>query len=61
MLMGLVGLRPEKVCAGDDQEELKITDPTSCQRGRTTSTYPQLSKIIKEKMGKIGRGSQMGA
>jgi hypothetical protein len=36
MLMSTVGFRPEKGYAGDVQEELKATDPTSCQRGRLT-------------------------
>jgi hypothetical protein len=41
--MSPVGLRSEKGCAGDALQKLKITDPTSRQRGRTTSTNPQLS------------------
>jgi hypothetical protein len=62
MLMSPVGLRSEKDCAGDALQKLKSTDPTSRQRGRPTSTNPKLStKIIKERMGKIGRGSQMDA
>jgi hypothetical protein len=40
LLMRPVGLRPERGCAGDAQEKLKITDPTSGQRGRPTSTNP---------------------
>jgi hypothetical protein len=44
MLINPVGLRPEKGCAGDAQQKLKTTDPTSRQRGRPTSTNPQLSK-----------------
>jgi hypothetical protein len=60
--MSPVGLRSEKGCAGDARQKLKSTDPTSRQRGSPTSTNPKLSKkIIKERMGKIGRGSQMGA
>jgi hypothetical protein len=57
MLMSPVGLRSEKGCSGDAQQKLKTTDPTSRQRGLPTSTKPQLSKIIKERMGKIDRGS----
>jgi hypothetical protein len=34
------GLRPEKDFAGEAQQELKTTDPTSRQRGRPTSTNP---------------------
>jgi hypothetical protein len=57
MLMIPVGLRSEKSCAGDGRQKLKSTDPTSRQRRRPTSTNPKLSKkIIKERMGKIGRG-----
>jgi hypothetical protein len=37
-------LRPEKGCAGDARQNLNTTDPTSRQRGRPTSTNPQLSK-----------------
>jgi hypothetical protein len=54
MLMIPVGLRSEKGCAGDAQKKVKATDPTSRQRGRLTSTNPQLSKIIKGSEGKIG-------
>jgi hypothetical protein len=62
MLMSPVGLRPEKGCTGDAQQKLESTDLTSHQRGSSTSTNPKLSKkIIKERMGKIGRKSQMGA
>jgi hypothetical protein len=44
MLMSPVGLRSEKGCAGDAQQKLKSTDPTSRQRGHLTSTNPKLSK-----------------
>jgi hypothetical protein len=44
MLISTVGLSSEKGCAGDAQQQLKITDMTSRQRGRPTSTNPQLSK-----------------
>jgi hypothetical protein len=56
--MSPVGPRSEKGCAGDAWQKLKTTDPTSRQRGRPTSTNSQLSKIIKERKGKIGHGSQ---
>jgi hypothetical protein len=39
-----VGLRSEKGCAGDAQLTLKSIDPTSRQRGRPTSTTPELSR-----------------
>jgi hypothetical protein len=61
MLMILVELRSEKGCAGNARQILKTTDPTSRQRGRPTSTKPQLSKIIKERGGRIGLESQMSA
>jgi hypothetical protein len=54
MLVSPVGLRSEKGCAGDAWQKLKTTDPTSRQRGRLTSTIPQLLKIIEERKGKIG-------
>jgi hypothetical protein len=58
MLMSLLGLRSEKGCAGDALQKLTSTNPTSRQRGRSTST--KLSKkIIKEKKCKISRESQM--
>jgi hypothetical protein len=42
MLANPVGLRPEKGCAGDVQQRLKTTDPTSRQRGRPTYINPKL-------------------
>jgi hypothetical protein len=48
MLMSPVGLRPEKVCARDAQTR----DSSSRQRGRTTSTNPQLPKNNTRKEGK---------
>jgi hypothetical protein len=42
MLISPVGLRSEKGCAGDARQKLKTKDPTSCQRGRPTSTNPKL-------------------
>jgi hypothetical protein len=60
--MNTVRFRSEKGRAGDAQQKLKGTDPTSRQRGRPTSTNPKLfKKIIKERMENIGRKSQMGA
>jgi hypothetical protein len=43
MLISPVGFRSEKGCAGDAHQQLNNTAPTS-QRGRPTSTNPQLSK-----------------
>jgi hypothetical protein len=40
MLVSPVGLRSEKGCAGDVQQQLKTTDSTSRQRGRPASTNP---------------------
>jgi hypothetical protein len=42
MLMSPVGLGSEKGCAGDAQQKLKTSDPTSRQRGRPTLTNSQL-------------------
>jgi hypothetical protein len=49
MFMCLVGLRPEKGCAGSTQQKLKTTDPTSLQRGRPTLLICNCIKIIKER------------
>jgi hypothetical protein len=38
MLMSPTGLRAKKDCAGDAQQQLKTTDPTFRQRGRSTTT-----------------------
>jgi hypothetical protein len=62
MLMSPVGLRSEKGCAGDALQELKTTDKSSRQRGRPTPKKTRRClKIIEERRGKIGGGSQMGA
>jgi hypothetical protein len=52
MLVSPVGLRSEKGCAGDAGQELKSRDPTSRQRGRPTSTNPNLSKNNQKVYGK---------
>jgi hypothetical protein len=52
MLTSPVGLRSEKGCAGNAQQKLKTTDPTSRQRGHPTSTNLQLSKNNQRKKGK---------
>jgi hypothetical protein len=68
--MSPVGLRSEKDCAGDSRQKLKTTGSTSRQRGRLTllvregASHQQTRncpKIIKERRGKIGRESKMGA
>jgi hypothetical protein len=38
------GIKTERDCAGDAQQQLKSTDPTSRQRGRPASTNPQMSE-----------------
>jgi hypothetical protein len=45
MVLSPAGLRPDKDSAGDAQQQLKTTDPTSRQRGGPTSTNyrPDLS------------------
>jgi hypothetical protein len=40
MLISPAGLSPEKHCAGEAQQQLKTTGPTSRQRGRPTLTNP---------------------
>jgi hypothetical protein len=47
MAMSPVGLGPKNDWAGDDQHRLQTTDPSSRQRGRHTSTNPQMSDSIK--------------
>jgi hypothetical protein len=43
MASSLAGLGPENDCAGERQQQLRTTDPSSRQRERHTSTNPQLS------------------
>jgi hypothetical protein len=55
-------MSPVKGCADDARQKLKSTHPTSRQRGVPhQQTRNCLKKIIKEKLGKIDRGCQMGA
>jgi hypothetical protein len=58
MHMSPVGLRSEKGCAGDARQKPKSTHSTSRQRGRPHINKPEtiLKKVIKGRMGKIGRG-----
>jgi hypothetical protein len=44
MVMSPTELSPEKDCAGEAQQQLLTTEPSSRQSGRPTSTNPQLSK-----------------
>jgi hypothetical protein len=44
MVLSLAGLRPERDCAGEDQQQQQITDPFSRQSVRYKITNPQLSK-----------------
>jgi hypothetical protein len=43
MVTSLMGLGSENDCAGEGQEQLKTTDPSSRQRERPISTNLQLS------------------
>jgi hypothetical protein len=47
-----VGFISEKGCAGDALQKLKTTNLTSRQKGRPTSTNPQLSKNNQKGKGK---------
>jgi hypothetical protein len=50
MVLSPAELRPERDCAGEDQQQEQITDQSSRQRGRYKITNPQLSKAnLKEK------------
>jgi hypothetical protein len=44
MVLSPAGLRPERNCTGEEQQQQQITDPSSRQRGRYKITKPQLSK-----------------
>jgi hypothetical protein len=44
MVMSTAGLEPEKDCAGETQQQLKITDSPSRQSGRPTLTNSQLGQ-----------------
>jgi hypothetical protein len=44
MVMSPAGHIPEKDCTGKVQQQLKITDPSSCRRGHPVLKRPQLSK-----------------
>jgi hypothetical protein len=59
--MNSVEFGSEKGCAGDAQQKLNSTDQTSRQRGRQRQQTRNCLKIIEERLGKFGRGSQMGA
>jgi hypothetical protein len=43
MVKSLTGLGPQKDCAGEDQQQLYTTDPSSRKRKHPTSTKPKLS------------------
>jgi hypothetical protein len=43
-----MGLGPKNDCAGEGQQELQTTDPSSRQRGCSKSTNPQLSESNKD-------------
>jgi hypothetical protein len=63
MLMSPMGLRSEKGCVGDARKKTEKNRPRLIVREGAPhqQTRNCLKKIIKERMGKIGRGSQMGA
>jgi hypothetical protein len=44
MVLSPVGLRPERDCTGENQQQHKISDPSSRQRGRYKKARLQLSK-----------------
>jgi hypothetical protein len=47
MVMSLKGLGPEKEYAGEGQQHMQKTDPSSRQRGRPTKSRSYLSKSNK--------------
>jgi hypothetical protein len=49
MVMSPVGLGPENDCAGEDQQQLETTDPSSHQRGcyiRTITASVHLKQLL---------------
>jgi hypothetical protein len=44
MVLSPAGLRPERDCTGENQQQQQITDLPSRQRGHYKITNPQLSK-----------------
>jgi hypothetical protein len=61
MLRSLVGLRPEKDCAGEAQQQMKNRPNLSSERAPHINKPVNCLKIIKGKRRKIGHISQMGA
>jgi hypothetical protein len=60
--MSPAGLESEKGCADEDQEQLKVSVPTSRQRGCTIITRQRLSEDNFSGIErKVGRESQMVA
>jgi hypothetical protein len=57
MVASPTGLGPENDCAGEDQQQLHTTDPSSRQRERPTSTNPQMSDSNKKPGGKPQKGA----
>jgi hypothetical protein len=61
MLMSPMGLRSEKGCTGDDRQNWKVQTRLFVGEGAPHQQTRNSLKIIKERMGIIGRESQMGA
>jgi hypothetical protein len=62
MSMSSVGLRLEKYCVGEFQQQLQITDPSSLQRGYPVRNKTQQSiENFQRRERKIGCESQMVA
>jgi hypothetical protein len=59
--MSTVGLRSEKGCAGDAGNNWKVQTRPLVREGAPHQQTRNRLKIIKERMGEIGRSSQMGA
>jgi hypothetical protein len=59
--MSPVGLSSEKSCAGYAQQKLKTADAILVREGNPHQQTRNCLKIIKERRGKIVRGSLMGA
>jgi hypothetical protein len=62
MLMSPAGLRPEKDCAGEDQQQMNTTDPTFRQRGHTRQQPRNCLKYLKkEKIWSRVRGGRLAS
>jgi hypothetical protein len=58
MVLSPAGLRPEKDCVGEAQQQKQITDPSPRQKGLHKITNPQLSKGNFKEKEKLVKGTR---